>query len=70
MDYRREDGRFPVSTSSVAISNPDSLSSSEPEVNPGIRSCKSTNLNELNVRKLLCVSVPQTSEELRLHNQV
>jgi hypothetical protein len=29
IDYRFEDGRFPVSASCVSISNPDSLSSSE-----------------------------------------
>jgi hypothetical protein len=34
MDYRRQDGRFPVSASAVTISNPDSLSSSERGVNP------------------------------------
>jgi hypothetical protein len=38
IDYRCEDGRFPVSGSCVTISNPDSLSSSETGVNPEIRS--------------------------------
>jgi hypothetical protein len=38
IDYRCEDGRFLVSASCVTISNPDSLSSSETGVNPGIRS--------------------------------
>ncbi len=36
-DYRCEDGRFQVSASCVTISNPDSLSSSDTGVNPGIR---------------------------------
>jgi hypothetical protein len=40
IDYGCEDGRFPVFASCVAISNPDSLSSSETGVNPGIRSLK------------------------------
>ncbi len=40
IDYRCEDGRFPVSTSSVIISNPGSLSSSDTGVDPGIRSWK------------------------------
>jgi hypothetical protein len=33
-----EDGRFAVSSCCVAISNPESLSSSETGINPGIRS--------------------------------
>ncbi len=37
IDYRCEDGRFPVSASCVTIANPDSLSSSETGVNPGTR---------------------------------
>jgi hypothetical protein len=37
-DNRCEDGPFPVSASCVTISNPDSLSSSETGVDPGIRS--------------------------------
>ncbi len=40
IDYRCEDGRIPVSASCVKISNPNSLSSSEKEVNLGIRSWK------------------------------
>ncbi len=43
----------PVSASCVAILNPDSLSSSKRRVNPGIRSWKSTDLNELAIRKPL-----------------
>ncbi len=31
IDYRCEDGRFPVSASCVTISNPDSLSNGETE---------------------------------------
>jgi hypothetical protein len=54
----------------VTISNPDSLSSSETEVNTGARSRKSTYLNELNVRKPLVESISQGSKELRLHNLV
>ncbi len=40
INNRCEDGRFLVSTSCVASPNPDSLSSSETGVNPGIRSWK------------------------------
>jgi hypothetical protein len=40
IDYRCEDGRFPVSASCVSISKPDLLSSSETGVNSGIRSWK------------------------------
>jgi hypothetical protein len=70
LDYRCEDGRFPVPASCVTISNPDSLSSSETGVNPGIRSWKNTYLNELDVRKPLVQSISQKSEELRLYNLV
>jgi hypothetical protein len=60
-----------VSASCLTISNPDSLSSSETGVNPGIRSYeKSTYLNELDVRKQLVVSISQRREELRLYNLV
>ncbi len=52
----------------MTISNPDSLSSSETGVNSGIRSSKSTYLNELDVRKPLVESISQRSEELRLNN--
>ncbi len=38
MDYRRDDGRFLLSASCVAISNLDSFSSSKTGVNPRIRS--------------------------------
>ncbi len=67
IDYRCEDGRFPVSVSYLTISNPDLLSSIETGVNPGIRSWKSTYLNEIDVRKPLVVSISQKSEELRLY---
>ncbi len=40
IDYRCLDCRFPVFASCVTISNPDSLSSSETRVYPGIRSWK------------------------------
>ncbi len=40
LDDRCEDGRFPVFTSFMTISNPDSLSSSETGVNPEVRSWK------------------------------
>jgi hypothetical protein len=40
MDYRREYGCFPVSTSCVTISNPNALSSRETWMNVGIRSWK------------------------------
>jgi hypothetical protein len=36
--YRCENSSFPLSASCVTISNPDSLSSSEKKVNPGIKS--------------------------------
>ncbi len=51
----------------MTISNPDSLSCSGTGVNPGIRSRKSTYLNELDVRKPLVVSNSRRSEELRLY---
>jgi hypothetical protein len=35
VDYRHEDGRFPVSVTCVTISNPESLSSSETGLHPG-----------------------------------
>jgi hypothetical protein len=38
IDYRREVGRSVVPTRCVTVSNPNSLSSNEKEVNPGIRS--------------------------------
>jgi hypothetical protein len=66
MDYVWEDGPCAVSAGCVTISNPDLLSSSETGVNPGLRSWKNTNLNELNVRKPLVVSASKRSEELRL----
>jgi hypothetical protein len=40
IDCACADGRFPVSASCGTIQNPDLLSSSETEVNPGIRSSK------------------------------
>jgi hypothetical protein len=40
IDYRCEDGRFPVLASCVTISNPNLLSSSDTGVDPGIRSWK------------------------------
>jgi hypothetical protein len=54
----------------VTISNPDSFSSRETGVNPGIRSRKVTYLNELDVRKPLVVSISQRSEEQILYNLV
>ncbi len=53
IDYRGEDGRFPVCTSCVTIPNPVLLSSSEMGVNPGMRSWKCTYLIELDVRNPL-----------------
>ncbi len=38
IDYGSEDGRFTVTTRSLTILNPNSFSSSETEVAPGIRS--------------------------------
>ncbi len=62
IDYRSEDGRFPVSASWMKISNPDLLSSSETWVNPGIINWKSLYLIELDVRKPFVVSISQRSE--------
>ncbi len=45
VDYRREDGRFPVSENWLTISNPDSLSNSDTGINSGMRSCNSAYLN-------------------------
>jgi hypothetical protein len=45
IDYRWECGRFPMSTSFLTVSNPESLSSSETGVDPGIRNWKSTYLS-------------------------
>jgi hypothetical protein len=70
LDYRCEVGSFPVFPGCVTISNPCLLSSSETDVNPGIRSWKSTSLYELHVTKPLVVSISQSSEELRLYNLV
>jgi hypothetical protein len=52
----------------VTIPNPDLFSSSETEVNRGIRRRKSTHLDELDFRKPLVVSISQRSEELRPYN--
>ncbi len=38
IDYRRDDGRFPVTARCVTIIIPDFVSSSEIGVNPGIKS--------------------------------
>jgi hypothetical protein len=43
----------------VTISNPDSLSSSETGINPGIKTAKSTDLNLLDAIKPLVVSTSQ-----------
>jgi hypothetical protein len=51
-------------------SDPDLLFSSETGVNPAIRSCNSTHLNELDDRKPLVVSISQGSEEARLYRLV
>ncbi len=67
IDYRCDDGRFPVSASCVTTSNPDLLSSSEKGVNPEIRIWKSTYLNELDARKPLVLSISQRSEERGLY---
>jgi hypothetical protein len=53
IDYRCEDGRFPLSVSCVTISNLDLLSSSETGVNHGMISWKSTDLSELWCRKAI-----------------
>jgi hypothetical protein len=54
----------------MTTSNLDPLPSSVTGVNLGIRSCKSTYLNELDVRKPLVVSLSQRNEEMRLYNLV
>jgi hypothetical protein len=53
----------------LTISKPVSLSGSETVVKPGTRSCKSTCLNMLDVRKSFVVFIylPR-SDELRLNN--
>jgi hypothetical protein len=38
MDYRHEDGSFPVSASCVTITNPTLLSTCKTGVDPGLRS--------------------------------
>ncbi len=63
-------GCFLVFTICVTFSNPRSPSSSETGVNPGIRSWRSTYLNQLDVTKPLVESISQRSEELRLYNLV
>jgi hypothetical protein len=73
IDYRCEDGRFPVFASCVAILNPNSIFNSETGVNSGIRSLNnhfSDSLIELEVRKPLMVSISQKSEELKFYNLV
>ncbi len=57
IDYRCQDGRFPVSSNCMTITNPDELPKIETGVNPRIRSWRSTYLNELDVRKPLVVSI-------------
>jgi hypothetical protein len=53
------------------ILNPDSLSSNETSINPGIRSWKKiTHLNKLDVWNPLVVPISQRSQELRLCNLV
>jgi hypothetical protein len=54
----------------VTIPNPDLHSSSETGVGLGITSWKSTDRNELDVRKPLLVSISHRSEELRFYNLV
>jgi hypothetical protein len=74
---------FSVYASCVTISNPGSLSSSDTGIDRGIKSWKSTSLNELDFRKplvepsiytivslWLVVSIAQRSEELRLYKLV
>ncbi len=65
-DCRCEDGRFLVSASCVTIPKPDSHSSWETGVNPGLRSWESTFLDEIDVS--LVVGISQRSERLRLYN--
>jgi hypothetical protein len=50
----------------VTISNPDRLSSSETGVNLESKAEKSTNLNELDVRKPVVVSIPHRKNEMRV----
>jgi hypothetical protein len=54
----------------VESSNPDSVSGRETELESDIRSCKNTELNELDVREPSVVSISQGSEELRLYNLI
>jgi hypothetical protein len=46
IDYRCEDGCFPVYTSCVTISNPDSLPSSETGVDPGLKGLKDIEIED------------------------
>ncbi len=46
------------------------LSSSEPGADAGMRSSKSTYLNDPDVRKPLVISILRRNEELRLQNRV
>jgi hypothetical protein len=55
IDYGCEDGHFPVSATSTAISNHHLLSTSETKVNSGRRSSKIIFQNELILRKPLMV---------------
>jgi hypothetical protein len=72
IDYRCEDGRFPVSTICVTISNPGSLSRSETGGYPWIKRWKIslvwTSLSE--ARKPLVVPISLRSGELLLYNLV
>ncbi len=59
LDYMMWRWSFCGFVSCVTISNPDSLSSSETGINPGIKTAKSTDLNLLDAIKPLVVSTSQ-----------
>jgi hypothetical protein len=70
IDCRCADSQFRVSASWLSSPNPALLSSSETQVNLGIRSQKSAYLNQLNVSKPLVVSISQKREDPRLYIMV
>jgi hypothetical protein len=57
IDYRCDDGRFPMSANCMAIANAAPPSSSETGIDSCIKSLKSIYLIKLNIRKPLVVSI-------------
>jgi hypothetical protein len=73
IEYRYEDGRFPLSGSCVTILNPD-FAIRFPAVKKGLihdqEAQTSFYLNVFNVRKPLEVSILERSEELRFYKKI